>query len=273
MSENKYKMLVVDIDGTLIGEKKVISKRDKEALKEAEARGVKVSLCTGRVNGACRKIIGELELDGYHIFYDGALIADPSGEKELYAKEIDKEIVKKMVEFTRIDDTYLELYSSKQFFAERQNWSDDIHNRFFEMVPRIMSYDGIWERERIIKAELVVRSKEEELQAERFKKELARDLRFSIARSPSFPEIEFINIVSPGVSKGKALAVLAEYFRVSLEEVMAIGDGSNDIPLLEAAGFSVAMANARDELKEIADYITLDADSGGVAAAIEKFLL
>jgi len=273
LSENKYKMLVVDIDGTLIGEKGVISKRDKEALKEVEARDIRVSLCTGRANGACRKIIEELELDGYHIFYDGALITDISGEKKLYASEIDKKIVKKMVEFTRTGDTYLELYSSKHFFAERRNWSDDIHSRFFGMVPRIMSYDGIWDREHIIKAELVVRSKEEEARAENFKKEFAEDLRFSIARSPSFPEIEFINIVNPDVSKGKALAVLAEYSGVSLDEVMAIGDGTNDIPLLEEAGLSVAMANARDELKKIADYITIDADSGGVAAAVEKFLL
>ena len=273
MSENKYKMLVVDIDGTLIGEKEVISKRDKEALKKAADIGIKVALCTGRVNRACRGIIEELELDGYHIFYDGALVADPSGEKELFARAIDKKIVRQMVELARSKDTYLELYSSEHFFAEKQNWSDDIHSSFFGMVPKIMSYDGIWNRERIIKAELVVRSEKEAVQAESFRKEFDEDLRFSIARSPSFPDIEFINIISPGVSKGNALAVLVEHLGVSLEEVMAIGDGSNDIPLLKAAGFSVAMANARDELKEIADYITLDADSGGVAAAVEKFLL
>ncbi len=273
MSENKYRMLVVDIDGTLIGEKRAISKRDKETLKKAKARGVKVSLCTGRVNKACRGIIEELELDGYHIFYDGALVSDPAGDKEIYTRAIDKSIVRRMVEFIRSNDTYLELYSSQRFFAERRNWSDEIHERFFGVAPEIVSYDGIWERERIIKAELVVRNTEEAVKAESFRKEFTESLRFSIARSPSFPDIEFINILNPEASKGEALMVLAEYLGVSLDEVMAIGDGSNDVPLLEAAGFSVAMANARDELKEIADYITLDADSSGVAVAVEKFLL
>lgn len=273
MSGNKYRLLVVDIDGTLIGQKRVISKKDKEALKKAVKKGIKVSLCTGRVNRACRGILDELGLDGYHIFYDGALVADPMGGNEVYARAIDKNIVKQMVEFVRRNDTYLELYSSRHFFAEKENWSDEIHRRFFGVAPEIVSYDDIWQRERIIKAELVVRSAEEAAKADSFKKEFAGDLRFSIARSPSFPDIEFINIINPEVSKGKALAVLAEHLGVSLEEVMAIGDGSNDVPLLEVAGFSVAMANARDELKEIADYITLDADSSGVAAAVERFLL
>jgi len=273
LPENKYKLLVVDIDGTLIGERRIISERDKAALKEAAYRGIKVSLCTGRVNRACEGIIKELKLDGYHIFYDGALVSNPSGDEELYARTIEKNIVRRMVEFTRLNDTYLELYSNGHFFAERKSWSDEIHSRFFGVAPEIASYDGIWDRERIIKAELVVRSEEEAIKAERFKKEFAGDLRFSIARSPSFPGIEFINILNPGASKGEALAALAKHLGVTLKEVMAIGDGSNDMPLFETAGFSVAMANARDELKEIADFITLDADSDGVAVAVEKFLL
>jgi 5-amino-6-(5-phospho-D-ribitylamino)uracil phosphatase len=272
LPENKYALIVVDIDGTLIGEKRVISRRDKAAIKKAAEKGIKVSLCTGRVNRACLKIIEELGLDGYHIFYDGALVSDLSGTKELYARAIDKGMVRRMVEFVSLNDTYLELYSSRHFFAERKNWSDEIHSRFFGVAPEIISYEGIWDRERVIKAELVVRSKEEAIKADRFKKEFGSDLRFSIARSPSFPDIEFINILNPEASKGEALAALAAHLGVRLEEVMAIGDGSNDVPLFEMAGFTVAMANARDELKKIADYITLDADSSGVAVAVEKFL-
>jgi hydroxymethylpyrimidine pyrophosphatase-like HAD family hydrolase len=106
-----------------------------------------------------------------------------------------------------------------------------------------------------------------------FKKEVDGILRFSIAYSPAYPDIKFINIVDPGVSKGEALKFLASYYGINREEVIAIGDGLNDIPLFEAAGTTIAMGNAFDELKKIADYITLDVESGGVAWAIEKFVL
>jgi hypothetical protein len=75
------------------------------------------------------------------------------------------------------------------------------------------------------------------------------------------------------VSKGRALEALASYLGIPLAEVMAIGDGINDIPLLSLAGLAVAMGNASDEVKAVADYVTLDVDHSGVAAAIEKFLL
>jgi hydroxymethylpyrimidine pyrophosphatase-like HAD family hydrolase len=80
-------------------------------------------------------------------------------------------------------------------------------------------------------------------------------------------------VVAPDVSKGKALEALASFLGISLTEVMAIGDGINDIPLLSSVGLAVAMDNASDELKAVADHVTLDVDHHGVAAAINKFLL
>ena len=80
-------------------------------------------------------------------------------------------------------------------------------------------------------------------------------------------------MIAPDVSKGTALEALASFLGIPLTEVMAIGDGGNDIPLLSSAGLAVAMGNASDELKAVADYITLDVDHNGVAAAISKFLL
>ena len=80
-------------------------------------------------------------------------------------------------------------------------------------------------------------------------------------------------MIAPEVSKGKALEALVSYLGISLDEVMAVGDGTNDIPLLISAGLAVAMGDAPDQVKAVADYITLDIDHNGLAAAIEKFLL
>jgi Cof subfamily protein (haloacid dehalogenase superfamily) len=268
-----YKLLIIDIDGTLVGRGGRVNEVDKKAIKAAEAKGIRVVLCTGRVVPACRRILKELKLKGYHIYFDGALVADVAEQDELFVWRIEEGIVKKAVEFSRRNGNYLELYSSEHFFAEKSNWSDVIHKEYFGVTPQRGSFDGIWDRERIIKAEVVVRSEAEVEQYQRFKEEFSGLLHFSVARSPSFPDIEFINITQRRVSKGNATEKLAGYFGIKTTEIIAIGDGSNDIPLFEVAGFSVAMGNAREELKEIADYTTLSVEEGGVGAAIEKFLL
>lgn len=270
---SKYKLLVVDIDGTLVNKNGDISEKDKKALAQASAMGAKVTLSTGRVIGACRNIIDILSLDGYHIFFDGALASDPHKNKVVYVQPIDKDVIKRAVEFSRENDIYLELYSTETFFAEKENWSDDIHRLFFKVEPNIVDFSGIWDRERIVKAELLVHNAEEAVKADSFQREFNGSLRFSIARAPAYPGIDFINIIDPSVSKGEALKALVKYLNVPMDEVIAVGDGLNDISLLEAAGTSVAMGNAFPEVKKVADHITLDVENGGVAAVVEKFLL
>ncbi len=78
----KYRLLVVDVDGTLVDKDGKISPLDAQAISEVQAQGVQVSLSTGRVINACRHIIEELSLSGYHIFFDGAVISDPSKNDE-----------------------------------------------------------------------------------------------------------------------------------------------------------------------------------------------
>ncbi len=268
-----YKLLVIDLDGTLVNRSGDVSDRDRQVLAQAAAAGVKVALSTGRVARACLRIMNLLSLDGYHIFYDGALVSDPHQNKEVYAREIDKDVVRRAVEFSRKNDTYLELYSSENFFAEKTNWSDDIHRRFFKVAPNIVNFDGIWERERIIKAELLVHDSDEAAKADSFKKEFDGSLNFSIARSPAYPGIDFVNIISPGVSKGEALKALVSFLDIPMNEVIAIGDGLNDISLLEVAGTAVAMGNAFPEVKAVADHITLDVEDSGVAAVVERLVL
>jgi len=269
---SEYKLLVVDVDGTILDSNGAISDEDKAALAGAAAAGVRVCLSTGRVVNACHSIIEKLSLGGCHIFYDGALVCDAAKTQEIYCNPLEAGAVRKAVEFARANDIYLELYSTERFFAERQNWSDEIHTNYFGVAPTITDFSGIWERERILKAEILVHNKAEQAEAELFMNEFNGSLHFSIARSPSFPEINFVNIINPGVSKGAALKALATHYGISIGEIIAIGDGLNDISLLEGAGTAGAMGNAFPEVKRVADYITLDVKDSGVAAAIRKFL-
>jgi len=267
----KYKLLVVDIDGTLLGREGSISAKDREALAEARWSGIKVCLSTGRAAQGCRSIIDQLSLDGYHIFFDGALVSNLGDE--IYAEPLNRKVVKEAVEFVQRNDIYIELYSTTHYFVEQENWATEIHHQYFKLEPTVVDFTDLWNRERIIKGGLITRSAQEVVRARSFRLHFDRRLRFSVARSPAFPDVEFTNVLAPEVSKGKALEALASHLGVSLGEVAAIGDGTNDIPLLSSVGLAIAMGNAPDEVKAVAHHITLDVDHSGLAAAINHFLL
>ena len=268
-----YKLLVVDVDGTLIGRGGKLSAEDGAALAKAGSLGMQVSLSTGRVPQACVGIISYLSLDGYHIFFDGALVSNTAAGEEVYVRPISEELVRQAVEFVHLNEINLEFYSATSFFAERETWSTDAHRRFFGLEPTIVDFSDLWQRERIIKGGLASVNPEQMAKAKQFYARFEGSLHFSLARSPAFPGVEFANIVALKVSKGRALEALSLHLGISLSEVMAVGDGTNDITLLSQAGLAVAMDNAPDEVKAVADHITLDVNQNGLAAAIERFLL
>ncbi len=264
---------MVDIDGTLQGRGRTVSTEDGEALAKVRDLGIQVSVSTGRVTRACLGILNELSLEGYHIFFDGALVASPERGEEVYVEPLSPAVLKEAIEFAHLENIPFELYSATQYFAEHENWSTQAHRQFFGLEPTLVDFNGLWERERIIKGGLVALSHEEAEKVMTFRERFDGSLHFSWARTPAYPGVGFINVLAPGVSKGRALEALAPYLGIPLTEVMAIGDGNNDIPLLSVAGLAVVMDNASDEVKAVADYITLDVEHSGVAAAIEKFLL
>jgi Cof subfamily protein (haloacid dehalogenase superfamily) len=267
----KYKLLVVDIDGTLLGRGRTISAENKKALDQARKLGVGVALSTGRAVLACRDILDQLALDGHHIFFDGALVSDL--DEEVYAEPLDRGVVREAIEFARWLKIDLELYSITHYFVERETWSTDAHRKFFGIEPTVVDFTGLWERERIIKGGLASVNSGQVAKAREFYARFESSLHFSLARSPAFPDVEFTNVVALMVSKGRALEALVLHLGMSLGEVMAVGDGTNDIALLSRAGLAVAMGNAPDEVKAVADHVTLDVDQSGLAAAVERFLL
>jgi len=264
---------VVDVDGTLVNRQGKVSAEDRAALAKAQDRGVGVSLSTGRVLKACLNIIRQLSLNSYHITFDGALVSSPDHSQELYVQPITKAVVKQMVELAHVHNLDLELFTVTDYFTERETWSTEAHRQFFDVETSIVDFTNLWEKARIIKGGLVTTTPEEAARARRFCQQFGDSLHFSWARTPAYPGVDFINLLAPRVSKGKALETLASHLGISLAEVIAVGDGSNDISLLATAGLAIAMGNAADEVKKVADYTTLDVDHSGVAAAINRFLL
>jgi len=268
----KFKLLVLDIDGTLVGKAGTISQENKQALARAAHAGVIVSLCTGRSLTGCVPILKELSLNGYHTFYDGALVINPKTRHEVYAQELDVTDMRRAIEWSHVRGLDIELYSSTQYFAEHENWSTEIHRKYFNTLSTYVNYPAIVGRERIIKIGAVATDAVERQKINDFCREFRGTFNFSWVTSPVFPDVEFINIVSPQVSKGRAVAELANHLSIRKEEIIAVGDGKNDIAMFAAAGCGVAMRNSPVELKETADYITLDVEENGLAAAVERFL-
>jgi len=268
-----YKLLVSDIDGTLVSGSGSVSALDREALARARNLGIQVSLSTGRGIKASLSIIDQLSLGSYHTFFDGALVSRPSQNEEVYVQPISQVTVSQMVELAHRHNLNLELYSASHYFAERETWSTNAHREFFGIEPTLVDFTKLWELERIIKGGLVTTNPQEADRAREFCTLFDTRLHFSWARTPAYPGVTFINILAPEVSKGKALEALASHLGIAVTEVIAVGDGSNDISLLTAAGLAIAMADAPDEVKAVADYVTLDVDHNGLAAAIERFLL
>ncbi len=273
MINSPYRLLVVDIDGTLVDKNGAISAEDRDALAKVRDSGIRVSLSTGRVVQACLGIINQLSLDGYHIFFDGALVSNPGKGEEIYVRPINQELVRQAIEFAHSNEINLELFSISHYFVERETWATDFRSRFFGTRPTTVDFTQLWQKERIIKGALDVLSVEEKAKADSFRRHFKASLSLSVTKTPAFPEADLINVIAAEVSKGMALEALASFLGISLTEVMAVGDGANDISLLSSAGLAVAMGNASDELKATADYVTLDVDHSGVAAAINKFLL
>ena len=267
------KLLVVDIDGTLFITAGAISNEDRAALAEVKRQGIRIALCSGRPIQAGWKIIDELELDGYHVFFDGALVSDPHTGEEVYIRTISRSLVREAVEFVHRDNIIFDLFSTTDYFAEKETWVTDIRRDYFGIIPTFIDFSQLPEDEKIIKGTLVIRSPEEKAAAGRFRSHFDNRLTLSLSKTPAYPDVDYINVIAPGVSKKSALDALVRRLGISLDQVMAIGDGVNDVPILSSVGLAVAMGTAPEEVKAIADYVTLDANHSGVAQAIKKFLL
>lgn len=273
MKTNRYKLLVVDIDGTLVNREGEISDENLEALALAGDAGIHISLCTGRSVHSARRYIDQLGLDNHHIFFDGALVSRPDLSQPIYLQTIAGDCVRQMLAFAREHDLNLEMASVDRFFSERETWSTQAKRQYFDIETTIGDMSRLWESEAIIRGDIAIASEQDQAKVDAFIAAFRDRLQFSSAYSPRFAEAAFINVIAPGLSKGKALAALAAHLDIELTDTVAVGDWLNDISLLETAGLGVAMGNAHEDLKKVADHVTADVEADGLAAAIREFLV
>lgn len=271
------KLIALDLDGTLYREDKTISDRNMEALKAAADKGIYVVPTTGRV---FKRLSGELyriPALRYIIMTNGASIIDLSTGSYLYYDLMPMKKVRQLLEefeqFDLMPEASVEgrVIVEEQFASPGKLLEYGIPEGYLEAVLEsnvpVSSLKEYFRKDRRVeKINIMFRTLEERQRAKDY---FDRDPELKVTSSLKYN----LEINTATANKGAGLDFLAKNLGLTRENVMACGDGLNDLDMIRYAGLGVAMANGLDIVKEQADYITLTNEEDGVAAAIEKFCL
>lgn len=239
------KLIALDIDGTLLDENGIISEANRETIAEAQEKGVSIVLSTGRSILACREIAESLHLSSYLVTANGSEIWDCSGNL-VERRVLHADHIQMMWELAQKHKIYFWAITSDKIW--REEFPVDISAHQWLKFGFDMDDDEL--RNNMIEQ----LSKYHELEISN--------------SSPTNIEINAI-----GVNKAAGLMKVCHRLRISMNEVLAIGDSLNDIAMIKEAGCGVAMGNAQDIVKEAADWITGTNMEDGVSQAIRRWVL
>jgi Cof subfamily protein (haloacid dehalogenase superfamily) len=260
-----FKLAAIDLDDTLLNDKKEISDFTVEIIKSAVNKGIIIVLATGRSFRGARRYYDKLNLVTPMITCGGAVVAD-NNCNELFSLPINPDITKKILIFAKENNIHAQIENSTGYCFENHNKYSKQHEIFYgfpgDEIPDLIN------KENILASKVLILSEPEILniiqpKAEKLFPELL------ISRSlPSF--LEFNN---PESSKGVALKFITSYFGLESQQVIAFGDSELDLHMMEYAGYCVAVENAAQKILDMADYVSTSNNEDGVAEAIIKLVL
>ena len=245
------KLFVTDLDGTLLPSGKDVPCENIEAVQQAVRAGVIVTIATGRMYRAALPVIKSTQGKVYHTSY------------------LKPEVIRQVVDFCQEQGWYLQSYSRDELWVPVHDEHAQRYEQEQKVTGHVVGWDGLREQTQEVCKLLTISENGEETNRrlailnERFGSEIV-----AMQSNARYGEI-----VNPGVSKAEGLRRLAEKLGIAIEDTMAIGDSYNDLPMLKAAGHSVAMGNAVPEVKAVCDYETGRCEDFGFAQAIRELVL
>jgi hypothetical protein len=262
----KIRLVAIDLDGTLLNDSKQVSSQTIAALRDLPARGVKVVIASARPPRSVRPIYQQLHLDTLQINYNGALIWDEPNQVVIHHRPLAGELARRIIDHARarFDTVLVTCEILDRWYTDRADQT------YTTETGRLFKPDVIGPLDQICSQPVTKllflgdRNMMAELELQLgsvFQEEI------SIVRTDG----ELIQIMARGVGKSSALEIVAEFYQVPLEQVMAIGDAPNDVGMLQLAGVGVAMDNAHEMVKQVASWIAPSNNDHGVHAALEKF--
>lgn len=267
-----YKLIALDIDGTLLNKERKITKEVFNSIQEAKKMGNKVVLSTGRPLPGVTPLLKELHLTDYGdyvICFNGAVVQEVKSEKIISNIEMNCNDFKNIYEFVKQQNTNIHINTptnliiptnkpSKYTIIEANLNKISIEHKKEDEIDDSITYCKIMIVDEPEKIEQII---------EIIPKNLSDN--YTIVRSAPF----FLEFLNKKANKGTALKALCENINIPINETIAVGDEENDQHMIKLAGLGVAMGNARDSIKNIADYVTKTNEEHGVAYVINKFML
>lgn len=293
-----YKLLVLDMDGTLLNENQKISKESIVAIKKAKQLGVKIVIASGRSIQGIENYLEELDLltdDNYSVVCSGAIVMNNTKEKIIHSNPLSYEEFRYVFDLVKQLDINLNMYSDECILIHSSNYFSRFDSIANNLPLKIMDFDSLDKDTLISKIMLINEdsSMAEEMKAlypgiiveddsiqarESYNRKLFEDIsklpidfleKFTVSKVTPFN----VEVMKKGADKRAGVEKLAQQFKIRPQEIICIGDSGNDKQMIEYAGLGVAMGNAFQEIKEIASYVTFSNEDNGVAHVIEKFIL
>ncbi len=265
-----YKLVVLDIDGTLVNSEKKVTEKTKEYIKRATEKGVKFIIASGRTPYGILPIAKEIELEkigGYVLAFNGGMCMNCETMEVLYETDIQRAEITKLYEYAMENKIPLMTYNKENLYISSEE------TKYTELEARINHLN-------VIKSDDFVKDITFDFPKTIFTDEGEILAKHEPIVREMFPNLEvfrsepfFLEVCPPNIHKATGIAKIIDILGVKQEEVIAIGDGFNDVTMIKYAGLGVAMGNAHDDIKAIADYVTISNDEDGVCKVIEEFIL
>ncbi|WP_225743112.1 sugar-phosphatase [Marinilactibacillus sp. Marseille-P9653] len=268
----KKDLIAIDMDGTLLNPDRKVTDEVKKAIHEAKSAGIKIVLCTGRPYPGVTAYLEELDLRNsgdYVITYNGALVQKSDTEEIVSQHTMDQQDYITLEKAAREANVHFHairnsgIYTPNKDIGKYSVLESHINQvPLFYSAPEDMDTDTPYNKMMMIDDEELLEAAIKQLPKELWEK-------YTILRSEPF----FLEFLNKKANKGIALEDLANSLNIPRERVMSIGDGGNDVHMIEYAGTGVAMGNAKDAVKDVADAFTTSNAENGVAKAIRDFAL
>lgn len=288
-----YKLVAIDLDGTMLNKYGVITENTKNVIKKVQEKGVEVIIASGRPINSVKNFSKEINSQKYFISGNGAITYDIKNDKILYENILNKNKVLQVIKICEENSIYYNVYTENGIIAKNLNYNTLYYykeniNKSEENKTHINIVENIYDyienrNEKILKIMICDGSKTifnsimkkireitdiEILDVSHMSRKIIKQGTEEIALEYFYTEIS-----AKDVDKWNALEKLIELMNITKEEVVTIGDNANDIKMLKNAGLGVAMGESAPYVKECADEVTTSNDNDGVAVILEKIFL
>ncbi len=267
------KVAFFDIDGTLLGLDGQYSEASKHQIQRLKAHGIKVAVASGRPNFAAQFIIDELSISDPGVFCTGAHVYCPTTQDTLVMQGVSPALSRRLTDVLRNSDIYYELYTANDYFIE-SDIGEEIgrtHATHMRQTPQRRSFDELIGVGPVVKFLVAVNHEREHEKLYALERSFP-ECQFAYARIAAHPDWLFASVIDNDACKHQAFDFLLDYYGVSAENVISFGDAQSDKVFLERAGTGVAMGQAVDDVKLVANYITRPVWDDGVAYAISRLI-